>query len=161
MRKLLTLAFVLVFSAGCARNPFVRGRNFNSSALEWSLQITAEQCKEVAERVDLISTLPGTLLADERPDYGFSNQVLSPDELVEGGIYVWCSMLDGQALVIGLNSGPYEVEGSKGTVTLWVDGIFLEDFDDGNTYSWSLWSMGIVPDEKGRWNEVSVLLYPL
>lgn len=160
MRRVLILGLMLVLLTGCAQSPLTRRYELNASPLETDLKAAFEQCEQVAERVDLASTLPSTLLAEERPDYGFPNQVLSPDELTEGGIYVWCSMLAGYAVAITLTSDPYVMEDIHGIEELWVDGIFLEDFGTGDIRHWTLSRMGVVPYTSGMWNEVSVILYP-
>ncbi len=158
MRRLRVLALVLVFVAACVPDPSARyGVRYGSnvSSLEAGLEAAFEQCEQTAERLDLYNA--STL--EERPDYGFPNQVTVPDELVEGGIYVWCYVLTGDAVEIMLTSDPYEDENPDGTILLLVD-LVISNLDGDYYTTRSLSTMGLVPYRDGRWNSVSVILYP-
>ncbi len=158
MRRLRVLSLVLVFVAACVPDPSVRyGVRYGSnvSSLEASLEAAFEQCEQTAERLDL----SGAALLEEWSDYGFPNQVTVPDELVEGGIYVWCYVLTGDAAEIRLTSDPYWEEHSDGTISLMVD-LVISNLDGDYYTTRSLSSMGLMPYDNGKWSSVSVILYP-
>jgi len=157
LRKRLLSGLLLVLLAGCAPGPFAR----ESSPRRDPLGETISQCGETAERVDLVGTRSGALRSEERPDYGFPNQVLFPDELYRGGLFVWCRMLTGEGMPIVLTSDPYGMESPGGTVTLLVRGYFMDDhLPEPGGEIWLLSQMGVVPYHDGKWNGASVILSP-
>lgn len=146
MKKLLVLVFVLVLIAGCTYgDPPPRPLSF-----EEALELTVAQCEN--------ATLEGSrrTLLEERPDFGFSSQVLSPEELVVGEVYVFCHVPTGDATVYVLTSEPYEYNLGKSLSSLRID---VRRRDDNWPSYLFLADMGVVPYQGGKWNPANALLW--
>jgi len=160
--KIMFLGLLFALLAGCAPRPLVQHRDQRTSPMELSFQNTFEQCEEAADRFDASDSFSMSDRLEDRPDFGFPNQVMSSDELVDGGMYVWCNVFIGKSIPIGLISNPYKYENPydnpNGIISLKVDIIYLES---GNPTSWFLSNMGVVPYPDGKWNPAIVILYLL
>ncbi|OGC60012.1 hypothetical protein A2890_02820 [candidate division WWE3 bacterium RIFCSPLOWO2_01_FULL_53_14] len=144
MKKLLFGALLLFVIAGCATN--------QEAARLHSVRATVDQCKQSA-------TDPSNgILPGERPDFDFRNQVLSPEELVVGEVYVFCHLPDGSSSVYVLASEPYEVEVNGLLNVLRID---VRDWDSGWPSQLYLGDMGVTPYSTTSgdiWNPANVLL---
>ena len=114
-----------------------------------SVELTILQCEQAAREYEPRSS------ADQRPDFGFSNQVMSPEELVVGETYVRCNLQHGSAVAYVLTSEPYGYE-IGAFRDLRVDVWHLEENFFSHLF---LADMSVIPYQSGKWNGVNVILY--
>lgn len=152
MKKLLFGALLLFVIAGCATNQETARLRF-----EDSVGATVGQCEQAA------TGSGSTDLLQERPNFGFRNQVSSLEELEVGEVYVWCHVPTGTATVYILASDPefYYAESFGETVP--VLEVSVVDY----YYRWEersaptkvyLSDMGVVQYQNELWNPGNVLI---